>query len=40
MTQLNKTNARQGFTTRYMPLVLGLSTILAAIALAAVAGLF
>ena len=38
MTELNETKARQGLITRYMPVVLGLSTALAAVALAAVAG--
>lgn len=38
--QLNKTKARQGFTTRHMTIILGLSTGLAIVALAAVTGFF
>ncbi|WP_276308615.1 hypothetical protein [Sphingorhabdus sp. YGSMI21] len=38
--QLDKTRARQGFTTRHMIIVLGLSTALAVVALAAVTGFF
>tara|TARA_R110000824_G_scaffold24090_7_gene85427 strand:+ start:17201 stop:17386 length:186 start_codon:yes stop_codon:yes gene_type:complete len=38
--QLDKTSARQGFTTRYMPIVLGISMVLAIVALAAVTGFF
>ncbi len=38
--QLDKTSARQGFTTRYMTIVLGVSIVLAIIALAAVTGFF
>ncbi|WP_257721887.1 hypothetical protein [Sphingorhabdus sp. M41] len=38
--QLDKTSARQGFTTRHMIIVLGLSTLFAIVALAAVTGFF
>ena len=38
--QLDKTSARQVFTTRYMPIVLGISMVLAIVALAAVTGFF
>ena len=38
--QLDKTSARQGFTTRHMIVVLGISIVLAIIALALVTGFF
>ena len=38
--QLDKTSARQVLTTRHMIFVLGISTVLAIIALAAVTGFF
>ncbi|MEH6789913.1 hypothetical protein [Parasphingorhabdus sp.] len=38
--QLDKTRARQGFTTRHMVIVLGISTISAIIALGVVMGFF
>lgn len=38
--KLDKTQARQGFTTRHMTIVLGISTVLAIIALAIVTGFF
>lgn len=38
--QMDKTRARQGFTTRHMILVLGVSTLLAIVALALVTGFF
>ncbi len=40
MKKLDKTSARQGLTTRHMTIVLGVSTLLAVIALAAVTGFF
>ncbi|WP_417591401.1 hypothetical protein [Parasphingorhabdus sp.] len=40
MKKLDKTSARQGITTRHMIIVLGISTVLAIIALAAVTGFF
>lgn len=40
MTKLNKTSARQGFKTRHMTVVLGVSTVLAVVALAVVTGFF
>jgi len=38
--QLDKTRARQGFTTRHMIIVLAVSTVLAIVALALVTGFF
>lgn len=38
--ELNQTKARQGFTTRHMTIILGVSTGLAIIALAVVTGFF
>ena len=38
MKKLAKTSARQGFTTRHMTIVLGVSTLLAIVALAVVTG--
>ncbi|WP_417485541.1 hypothetical protein [Maricaulis salignorans] len=38
--QLDKTSARQGFTTRHMTIVLGVSIVLAIGALAIVMGIF
>lgn len=38
--QLDKTGARQGFTTRHMTLVLAISMALAIVILAAVMGFF
>jgi len=38
--KLEKNEARQGFTTRYMTIVLGISIVLAIGALAAVTGFF
>ena len=40
MKQLNKTKARQGFTTRHMTIVLGVSILLAIAAMAVVLGIF
>ncbi|MEQ8743098.1 hypothetical protein [Parasphingorhabdus sp.] len=40
MKKLDKTSARQGFTTRHMTMILGLSIVLAIIALAVVTGFF
>lgn len=40
MKQLNKTKARQGFTTRHMTIVLTVSILLAIGALAIVMGIF
>lgn len=40
MKKLDKTSARQGFRTRHMIIVLGISTVLAIIALAVVTGFF
>jgi len=38
--KLDETSARQGFTTRHMTIVLGLSLVLAVVALGAVMGFF
>ena len=40
MKKLDKTSARQGFTTRHMTIVLGVSTLLAIVALASVKGFY
>ncbi len=40
MKELNATNARQGRTTNTMPVILGISTILAIAALGIVMGAF